>query len=232
MIRAQGLAKYYGRITALRDIRLEIPRGQFVALLGRNGAGKTTLLRILAGLTRPSAGTVTIAELAPQAARGSVGYLAHSTALYMDLTAWENLRFYARLARLAGRGRAAAELECAIERVGLAGRAHEPVRHFSRGMQQRLAIARAFVHDPGTWLLDEPFTGLDQEGAQFLKICLAEAHAAGKTILMAVHDIALGYELAQRFIVIDRGRVALDVMKTYMSLEELAGCFRAVGQER
>lgn len=229
MIRAQGLAKYYGRITALRDIRLEIPRGQFVALLGRNGAGKTTLLRILAGLTRPSAGTATIAELAPQAARGSVGYLAHSTALYMDLTAWENLRFYARLAGLGGAG---TELEREIERVGLAGRAHEPVRHFSRGMQQRLAIARAFLHDPGIWLLDEPFAGLDQEGAQFLKGCLAGAHAAGKTILMAVHDIALGYELAQRFIVVDKGTVALDVMKTYVSLEELAGCFRAVAQER
>lgn len=229
MIRAQGLAKYYGRITALRDIRLEIPRGQFVALLGRNGAGKTTLLRILAGLTRPSAGTVTIAELAPQAARGSMGYLAHSTALYMDLTAWENLCFYARLA---GLGRAGTGLEHEIERVGLAGRAHDPVRHFSRGMQQRLAIARAFLHDPGIWLLDEPFTGLDQEGAQFLKGCLAGAHAAGKTILMAVHDIALGYELAQRFIVIDKGKVALDAMKTYMSLEELTGCFRAIAQER
>jgi heme exporter protein A len=229
MIQAQGLAKYYGRITALRDIRLEIPRGQFVALLGRNGAGKTTLLRILAGLTRPSAGTAAIAGLAPQAARGSVGYLAHSTALYMDLTAWENLRFYARLA---GLGRAGADLEREIERVGLAGRAHEPVRHFSRGMQQRLAIARAFLHDPGIWLLDEPFTGLDQEGAQFLKGRLAGAHAAGRTILMAVHDIALGYELAQRFIVIEKGAVALDVMKTSMSLEELAGCFRQVAQGR
>jgi heme exporter protein A len=231
MIEVQGLAKYFGKFTALRDLRITVARGQFVALFGRNGAGKTTFLRILAGLSRPSAGTIRIGDgppLSPLKARGAMGYLSHNTSLYADLTALENLRFCAQLHGMPGRDD---ELEERINRVGLAGRGHEPVRNYSRGMQQRLAIARAFLHDPDILLLDEPFTGLDQAGTEFLKKYLADAHARGKTCLMAIHDAPLGYELADRLIVIEKGVVALDLDKKRASLEEFQGRYRALAEE-
>jgi heme exporter protein A len=232
MIEVQGLAKYFGRFSALRDLHLRVAEGEFIALFGRNGAGKTTFLRILAGLSRPSAGTVRIHTRFsgnPQAARGAMGYLSHNTALYGDLTALENLRFYARLHDLPT---AEAALEREIARVGLAGRGREPVRNYSRGMQQRLAIARAFLHDPAILLLDEPFTGLDQAGTEFLKSYLAEAHGRGKTCLMAIHDAPLGYELADRLVAIDRGVVALDIPKSSLNLAEFRARYRALADEQ
>jgi heme exporter protein A len=229
MIEIQGLAKYFGRFSALRDLHLSVPKGQFVALFGRNGAGKTTLLRILAGLSRPSAGSAKIHAAKPADARGEIGYLSHNTAIYLDLTALENLRFYARLLDLSADD---ADLQERIAYVGLAGRAHEPVRNFSRGMQQRLGIARAFLHNPGILLLDEPFTGLDQAGTDFLKNYLREAHTKGKTCLMAIHDAAVGYALADRLVVIDRGVVALDVLRTSVTLDEFQDQYKALTEDR
>jgi heme exporter protein A len=231
MIEVQGLAKYFGRFSALRDLQISISQGQFIALFGRNGAGKTTFLKILAGLSRPSAGAVRICSTRPgsQAARGVVGYLSHNTALYLDLTALENLRFYTQLLDLPGGD---ADLEERIARVGLAGRAREPVRNYSRGMQQRLAIARAFLHDPEVLLLDEPFTGLDQEGTEFLKNYLKESRERGKTCLMAIHDEPLGYALADRLVVIERGMVALDLPRPTVTLDEFQHRYRALTEER
>lgn len=219
MIEIRGVAKYFGRFSALRDLTLTIQPGDFVALFGRNGAGKTTLLRILAGLTRPSSGSVEIhcpSPQSPQLARGMMGYLSHNTALYADLTGIENLRFYARLHNLHASDR---ELEERVGRVGLAGRGRDPVRNYSRGMQQRLAIARAFMHDPSILLLDEPFTGLDQQGTEFLKRHLGEARRLSKTCVMAIHDPMLGHELATRLVVIEKGVVALDVKREEMNYE-------------
>jgi len=213
MLELRGVAKYFGRFTALRQLDLTVQRGDFVALFGRNGAGKTTLLRIAAGLSSPSRGSVTVEAATPQsprAARGRIGYLAHATVLYGDLTALENLRFYARLFDLPSGD---AELAARLGGVGLAGREHEPVRNYSRGMQQRLAILRAFVHDPDLLLLDEPFTGLDREGTEFLKGFLESERARGKTALMAIHDLPLGYELGTRLVAIDHGGVALDLQR-------------------
>jgi heme exporter protein A len=218
MITARGLAKYFGRFSALRDLNLTVQAGEFIALFGRNGAGKTTFLRILAGLSRPSSGTFSIRfadEDAPRFARGSIGYLSHNTSLYVDLTALENLRFYAKLMSCPSDD---GFLEQRIGHVGLSGREREPVRNYSRGMQQRLAIARAFLHDPALILLDEPFTGLDQAGSKILKNYLQKAHSEGKTCIMAIHDAALGYEMADRLVVIEKGVAALDVPKSSLSL--------------
>ncbi len=231
MIEAQGLAKYFGRFTALRSLTVTIGRGEFISLFGRNGAGKTTFLRVVAGLSRPSSGSLRILDpqpLAPLAARGLMGYLSHNTALYLDLTALENLRFYAELHGLPHQD---SDLERRIDVVGLSGRGHEPVRNYSRGMQQRLAIARAFLHDPQILLLDEPFTGLDQAGTEFLKGYLAGARRDGKTCIMATHDVPLGYELADRMVVIEKGVVALDLSKSRVSLAEFQSRYAELAGE-
>jgi heme exporter protein A len=157
-----------------------------------------------------------------------MGYLSHSTALYLDLTAVENLRFYADLH---GLPRQESDLERRIEVVGLAGRGREPVRNYSRGMQQRLAIARAFLHDPQILLLDEPFTGLDQAGTEFLKGYLAGARRDGRTCIMATHDVPLGYELADRMVVIEKGVVALDLSKSRVSLAEFQSRYAELAGE-
>ena len=220
MIQIRALSKHFGRFSALRNLDLFVSAGDFVSLFGRNGAGKTTLLRVIAGLSRPSSGELKIQPLQSKpivSVRGCIGYLSHDTSLYMDLTALENLRFYACMMNASTDE---SNLRHRMKQVGLAGREREPVRIFSRGMQQRLAIARAFLHDPDILLLDEPFTGLDPSGTDFFKTFLAGAHAEGKTCIMTTHDPGLGYDMASRLVVIENGAVALDVPKSSMSYEQ------------
>lgn len=220
MIEVRKLVKHFGRLSVLRGLDLSVKEGEFLALFGRNGAGKTTLLRILAGLSRASSGSCVIASSAPTSAaavRGSIGYLSHNTSLYPDLTALENLRFFAQLMKVA---HSDSFLMQRIAEVGLAGRERTPVRAFSRGMQQRLGIARALLHDPEILLMDEPFTGLDQAGSALLRNRLIEAHARGSACIMTVHDLQLGYELADRLIVIEKGVAALDVARASVSFGE------------
>lgn len=209
-IEAIQVSKYHGEQPALRDVNLALGRGEVLALLGHNGAGKTTLLHILALLSRPTSGMVRVAgqDMAGGrrlTARRSIGLLGHQTFLYDELTARENLEFFARLYALAGARKLVDEQ---LEAVGLADMADELVRHFSRGMRQRLALARTFLHQPEIALLDEPFTGLDETATRFLKERLEQFRAAGCTVVFSSHLVEQALEIANRVLVLDRGRVA------------------------
>jgi heme exporter protein A len=180
-----------------------------VALLGPNGAGKTTFLRILASLSRPSLGEVKVAgfRLPQQAAavRARLGVVSHLPLLYDDLTADENLRFYARIYNIPGPEARVTEV---LGMVGLENRRKDLVRTFSRGMQQRLAIGRAVLHDPDVMLFDEPYTGLDQDASSMLDDVLKNVAAQGRTVVMTSHDLARAEDLATRFDILSRGKIA------------------------
>jgi len=195
--------------TVLRGMDFRVERGEFVALLGPNGAGKTTFLRILSSLARPSLGEVKIAgyRLPREAAqvRARLGVVSHLPLLYGDLTAQENLEFYARMYGVSNRRQRIAEV---LDLVGLASRRHDLVRAFSRGMQQRLAIGRAVLHNPEALLLDEPYTGLDQDASSMLDETLKSVAAQGRTVVMTSHDLARAEDLATRFDILSRGVIA------------------------
>jgi len=189
----QQVSKRYGRVVALDDVSCAVAAGEAVLLLGANGAGKTTLLRCAATLLRPSRGTVRIGGLDAAthgaAARRRLAVLGHESFLYPDLSAVENLTFYARLYRLRD---GAARVATLIDRLGLQGWAHRPVRALSRGLQQRCALARVLLHEPALLLLDEPFTGLDVTAREQLCTVLGEVHRRGAAIVMSTHELAIG----------------------------------------
>jgi heme exporter protein A len=203
------LSKHFGRTVALQDINLAVNEGDTVALLGPNGAGKTTLMRVCATLFRPSHGSIHIfgrdARREGGNIRRRIGFLSHQTFLYPDLTAMENLVFYARLFRLDQPARRASSL---LERMNLSGWAHTPVRALSRGAQQRCALARALLHEPDLLLLDEPFTGLDLAGVAILREILKGTTDSGATLLMSTHDLPRAFELCRSAVVLQRGRIA------------------------
>jgi heme exporter protein A len=209
-VSARGLAKIFDTRFALTAIDIDLFPGEVVALLGPNGAGKTTLLSILATVSRPSRGDLTLFGLpfarAAAEARGRIGVCAHATFLYGDLTAEENLRFYARLYGVPD----GAAIGAALERFGLAARARDRVRTFSRGMQQRLALARTLLPGPEMLLLDEPTTGLDAAATSLLVEVLRAERDRGRLVLVATHDFGAAARLADRVIVLSRGRIALD----------------------
>ncbi len=213
VIEAIHVTKVFGLRPVLRGVDLSVRAGEFVALYGPNGAGKTTFLRVLATLTRATSGMVRInGYVLPRqaaAARALLGVVSHQPLLYGELSAWENLRFYARMYGLNGRAREERIREV-IAAVGLERRALDLVRTYSRGMQQRLAIARAILHDPPILLLDEPYTGLDQEAAATLDEVLRGVAARGRTVLMTTHDIPRGLALAQRVAILSGGKIAYE----------------------
>jgi heme ABC exporter ATP-binding subunit CcmA len=210
--------KYYGDFPALRDISFQVDRGQCLALLGRNGAGKTTLLRIIAGLSRAARGQVRIegGDARTHATRSRIGVLGHGIAVYDELSAFENLRIFGTLYGLADPSRRAMEW---LERTGLDRVKDGLVREFSRGMRQRLAVARAFLHHPSILLLDEPFTALDDRAIAVLQGLLRQARDDGKTILMSTHQLREALELATHCLLINRGRVAFQGARTQEMLD-------------
>lgn len=222
MIKIQKLVKTFGHRVVLRGIDLTINEGDFVTLLGANGAGKTTLLHLVANLSKPNAGDIFINgyRLADAASelRRFIGLVSHKTLLYDDLTAEQNLRFYARMYDIP---HAANRIETVLNQVGLWGRQQDPVRTYSRGMQQRLAIARAILHNPPILLLDEPDTGLDQHAADMLGHLLSAVGASQRTILMTTHNLERGLSLGNRAAILAKGKIVFDVPRQDVSAAEL-----------
>jgi len=210
-LQVKGLVKSFGSTLALRGVNLTVPAGQFVAVVGPNGAGKTTLLRVLATLARPTLGTVKIGQHElPQGAaeaRRSIGFVGHQTLLYGELSAEENLRFYGRMYDVPNLDMRILQV---LEQVGLAHRRRDLVRAFSHGMQQRLAIARAVLHHPSLMLLDEPYTGLDQQAVGRLEKIISTLGAEGCTIIMATHDLERGLAVADRVVILAEGRLVFE----------------------
>jgi len=221
--------KYYGDFPALRDIQLTIEPGSTVALLGRNGAGKTTLLRIVAGLSKASEGSVSIqgSSVREQSTRRRIGVLGHGISLYDELSATENLVLFAKLYGLDDPEKKALAW---LERTGLDRVRDGLVREFSRGMRQRLAVARAFMHEPEVLLLDEPFTALDDRAIAVLQSLLADAHAFGRTIVLSTHQLREALEIATHVALIQRGQLAFTGERTQQMVDDTGWLYRTHGE--
>jgi len=210
IIQVQELRKDFGYLQALSGVSFNLNKGEFLTIFGPNGAGKTTLIKILTGLMRPTSGSANIdgfdALEGNVELRSKIGVISHATCLYPDLTALENLLFYAKLYGLDDPEERA---KLSIKEVGLELRRYDPIRTFSRGMQQRVAIARATLHDPSVLFLDEPFTGLDLHATSELKDRLRGLHTGKRTILMTTHDISCGLEMCDRVAIQNRGKFSL-----------------------
>jgi heme exporter protein A len=228
-VAAEGVWKFYGDYPALRDVRLEAAEGACLALIGRNGAGKTTLLRTMAGFSRPGKGAVKIFGHEPRdpEARRKIGFLGHGIGVYDELSARENLMLFARLYNLPDPEKAALHW---LERTGLERVKNGLVREFSRGMRQRLAVARAFLHEPSVLLLDEPFTALDDRAIAVLQTLLRDALKAGKTIVMSTHQLREALELATHVALLVRGQVAFHGDRTPEMLADPGWVYARYGE--
>ena len=225
-IAARGVEKRFGPAVALRGLDLELPVGASLAILGPNGAGKTTLLRLMAGLARPSAGSLRIAghRAGSPKARARIGWIGHATCLYATLTARENLLFAARLHRVP---RAAARVDSLLADSDLSHAADRLAGTFSHGLARRLAIARGLVHDPPVLLLDEPFTGLDRRAAQGLAERLDGLRQGGKTLVLVTHEFQWAARVADAAIVMADGRIARDLSHAKPDAAELERAYLA-----
>jgi len=207
-IEARGLYKKFGYKTALRNVDIFLNEGDSLALFGPNGAGKSTLIQVLCSLLQPTSGRVRIAGYEARRDREAlhqiIGLIGHQTFLYPHLTAYENLKFYGEMYRVARLNVRIAEV---LDLVGLSDNRNVIVQNFSRGMQQRLSIGRAIIHDPLIIFMDEPFTGLDQQGGEdFIKL-ITQFRDQGKTVIMASHHLHLGLELCDRAAILKSGRI-------------------------
>jgi heme ABC exporter ATP-binding subunit CcmA len=229
-LHVRAVWKYFGDFPALRAVNLDVARGECVAMLGRNGAGKTTLLKILAGLSEASQGAVSVFGEAgrTEAARRKTGVLGHGIGIYDELTAHENLELFARIYGVANPKSAAMEW---LERVDLRHVADARAREFSRGMRQRLAVARAFLHEPELLLLDEPFTALDDRSIALLQRLLAARLAAGATVIMSTHQLREAMELATHWALLVRGQLVHKGERTAEILADPTWVYRNFGED-
>jgi heme exporter protein A len=232
-LESADIRKTFGHFTALAGVSLDVQRGEFLTLFGRNGAGKTTFLKIASTLVRATHGKLRIEGIDirenPEQARRHIGFLSHNTYLYRDLNPVENLQFFAQLY---GVPDSENRIQALLERVGLRRRASDPVRSFSRGLHQRVGIARVMLHDPSVILLDEPYTGLDANASETLNTMLDEAVAAGKTVILTTHDLEQGLRSATRAAIIDRGKIVFAGSGRDAAVREAYDQFIRVGVTR
>jgi ABC-type multidrug transport system ATPase subunit len=203
LIAVRGVIKQFGRFAALRGVTAEFAAGRFHAILGDNGAGKTTLLRALAGLAQPTRGAISILGKTPREACRDIGYMAHPSLLYDEMSGMENLRYFAQLYDFAGDARC----QEVIRAVRLDPALVRPAGQYSQGMRQRLSLARAILHDPKILLLDEPFSNVDVNSAREIVGLLKEMRDAGKTIFVVTHQAALLEGAADEFIWMEAGQI-------------------------
>jgi heme exporter protein A len=209
VLELRNVSKYFGDLAALSGAQLRVEPGEAILLYGPNGAGKTTLLRLLAALDRPSEGKVLFGgrDIRHHTAKAAIGFVSHATFLYSDLSVRENLKFFGTLSGLPRLGK---KIDAALELFRLGDRARTPVRKLSRGLQQRVSLARAFLHEPQFLLLDEPFTGLDAATLDTFESLMRQLPAEGKAVVFSTHDFARGAALAKRLVALETGRIRYD----------------------
>lgn len=226
-LEAVSLVRDYGPVRAVDQVSFRLFAGEFLTVLGPNGAGKTSLLRLLGGGLRPSSGEVRISgvplDISDRVARGRIGILSHLSFLYSRLTARENLFFYGRLH---GLGNLDSRIASRLADVGLERYAQSPVHTLSRGTVQRLAVARALLHDPQVVLLDEPYTGLDSHASAVLQEVLSELKGGGRTVVMVTHSLGRGLELADRVAIQVRGRFVFEAERNDLDIDRLELAYR------
>lgn len=221
-IEIQGLTKSYGDRLVLKGLELQVKAGEFLTVFGPNGAGKTTLIKVLATLSKPLGGKVWMAGLdireSAAEVRRQIGVVSHQTFLYGELTAYENLKFYGRMYDVPSLEQRIHEV---IAMVGLASRLHHPVRTLSRGMQQRVSIARAVLHSPSIMLLDEPETGLDQHASAMLGEVLGTLNGGARTVVMTTHSLERGFEMGDRVVILAEGKIVYEESKLSLDMASL-----------
>lgn len=227
-----GLCMAFETRRVLDKVDLEILPAQALCLCGINGAGKSTLLRIIAGLLHPTGGTVYVNGLEvkkhPEATKAMIGVISHQSMLYPDLTIAENLLFTARLYGVPDRPSRVNKL---LEDVGLASYRHDRTAILSRGMLQRLAIARAIVHEPKILLADEPFTGLDLKSGRHLVNIIQKFTESGGSVIMTTHEINFGLQCCQRLVVLDHGRLIFDAHREQIDRDRFAHDYLSYARE-
>ncbi len=226
-IETKKLTKAFGTRRAVDKVSITVPQGAFLSIFGPNGAGKTTLLRMLSTLNRPTSGEAYLMGLDlkedSDKAREHIGLISHNSMLYPDLTAEQNLMLYAKLYGIEDPSARVMEL---LEAVELKHRRLDVVRTFSRGMTQRLSIARALIHDPDVVFLDEPYSGLDPHAVEIFDELIAEQRE-GRTFVMVSHDLQKGFDMCTHALVLARGRVVEFGPKDGIDFEEFRETYRS-----